>query len=124
MLPKFGKSQYVLIHFTMSIFFCDRRSEKFQFMKHNPTNKKGITLLWKTKARMCLPTDRLSPSMVNLFHLTTVCFCSCIVDPSRVYCNEDCVNGKCIGPDICQCNDGYTGSLCDEITCPGWCIYI
>ena len=36
-----------------------------------------------------------------------------------MFCEEACVNGRCIGPDICQCDDGYTGSLCEEITCPG-----
>ena len=29
-------------------------------------------------------------------------------------CIPDCVNGKCIGPNICDCDPGWTGDRCRE----------
>ncbi|TGZ49976.1 Multiple epidermal growth factor-like domains protein 10 [Temnothorax longispinosus] len=28
-------------------------------------------------------------------------------------CSEDCRHGTCITPDVCECESGYRGSLCD-----------
>lgn len=32
-------------------------------------------------------------------------------------CSNECLHGKCIAPDTCQCETGYGGPKCD-ITCP------
>ena len=29
------------------------------------------------------------------------------------------MNGTCVGPDDCQCNDGYRGEMCDVPICLG-----
>lgn len=28
-------------------------------------------------------------------------------------CSQDCIHGKCIAPDVCKCESGYGGPLCD-----------
>ena len=28
-------------------------------------------------------------------------------------CDEECINGQCILPDECQCDDGWTNDTCD-----------
>ena len=29
-------------------------------------------------------------------------------------CEPGCVHGLCIEPDVCQCDNGYNGTYCEE----------
>lgn len=37
-------------------------------------------------------------------------------------CTDGCVNGSCIGPENCDCEDGYAGERCETPLCIGGCL--
>ena len=29
-------------------------------------------------------------------------------------CSPECINGRCIAPNVCECSDGWEGANCDQ----------
>lgn len=55
----------------------------------------------------------MSTAPLGVCCLTAVCSSNCILCLTTAVCSGDCHNGgTCVGPDTCQCADGWTGPLC------------
>ena len=38
----------------------------------------------------------------------------------QAICEKSCgIHGKCVEPNVCRCNPGFSGDKCDKAGCPG-----